>query len=346
MPDVMNFQKELKRGNVRPAWEDTKGKGKDAHREDDAAETKSAKSRGKKRSSAAHEGTPASEDELPEKKRQRTTPTSKKNKAVIGNGQQSRQDQEESGEESGEEEDSVVVDSKSRRRKSSTRDNAIASAASKSVEVQSSRHNPKAVRIMTTQVTVSDEVSRILTKLGVKMTSKPSECTHLVARNLVRTEKFLCAMAVAPFVVNEKWLLASAAAKQILPEEHYALRDPETEKKHGFKLPEALRRSKETGGKLFAGKTFYITPKVTVDTKLLKNVVIANGGQVISTTPTVRILKSNAERYVISAPADKSIWRPLAQHGYTIYLPELILDGVLRQEIRWDRQDNILTDTS
>ncbi|KAF9813958.1 hypothetical protein IEO21_05394 [Rhodonia placenta] len=212
MPDVMNFQKELKRGNVRPAWEDTQSKGKDAHREDDAAETKSAKSRGKKRSSAAHEDTPASEDELPEKKRQRTTSTSKKNKAVIGNGRQSRQDQEESGEE----EDSVVVDSKSRRRKSSTRDNAIASAASKSVEVQSSRHNPKAVRIMTTQVTVSDEVSRILTKLGVKMTSKPSECTHLVARNLVRTEKFLCAMAVAPFVVNEKWLLASAAAKQIL----------------------------------------------------------------------------------------------------------------------------------
>ncbi|EED79969.1 predicted protein [Postia placenta Mad-698-R] len=216
MPDVMNFQKELKRGNVRPAWEDTKGKGKDAHKEDDAAETKSAKSRGKKRSSAAHEGTPASEDELPEKKRQRTTSTSKKNKAVIGNGRQSRQDQEESGEESVEEEDSVVNDSKSRRRKSSTRDNATASAANKSIEVQSSRHNPKAVRIMTTQVTVSDEVTRILTKLGVKMTSKPSECTHLVARNLVRTEKFLCAMAVAPFVVNEKWLLASAAAKQIL----------------------------------------------------------------------------------------------------------------------------------
>ena len=34
------------------------------------------------------------------------------------------------------------------------------------------------------------------------------------------------------------------------------------------------------GGKLLAGQTFYVTPKVAVDTKLLKNVVNACGGQV------------------------------------------------------------------
>lgn len=57
-----------------------------------------------------------------------------------------------------------------------------------------------------------------LTKLGAKMVSKPSECTYLVVKNLGRTEKFLCAMAVAPYVVTEKWALASAAAKQLLRE--------------------------------------------------------------------------------------------------------------------------------
>ena len=48
------------------------------------------------------------------------------------------------------------------------------------------------------------------------MTTKPSECTHLVARNLVRTEKFLCAIARAPYILNEKWLVSSYAAKELL----------------------------------------------------------------------------------------------------------------------------------
>lgn len=52
------------------------------------------------------------------------------------------------------------------------------------------------------------------------------------------------------------------------------------EKKYSFTLANALKRAKKNPGKLFAGKTFYVTPKVSVDRQLLKNVVTANGGQV------------------------------------------------------------------
>ena len=86
---------------------------------------------------------------------------------------------------------------------------------------------------MTTQIVMVDEVTRVRTarrrprapqltraqflkKLGVQTTTKPSECTHLVARSLVRTEKFLCAIARAPYILSEKWLVASYAAKQLL----------------------------------------------------------------------------------------------------------------------------------
>ena len=48
------------------------------------------------------------------------------------------------------------------------------------------------------------------------MTSRPSECTHLLAPQLVRTEKFLCALVVAPFILTEKWATRSAAAKKLL----------------------------------------------------------------------------------------------------------------------------------
>lgn len=49
-------------------------------------------------------------------------------------------------------------------------------------------------------------------------------------------------------------------------------------------------------------------PKVSVDIKLLKNRITAGGGQVqISTTPTMRILRGKAHRYVVPCQEDKGI---------------------------------------
>lgn len=98
-----------------------------------------------------------------------------------------------------------------------------------------SRTDGKGIVIMTTQVTLSDDVTRVrcyfclllplretyscmqtLTRLGVKFTTKPTECTHLVAKAIVRTEKFLCAMSVAPYVVTDKWVEACAIKRKIL----------------------------------------------------------------------------------------------------------------------------------
>ena len=59
--------------------------------------------------------------------------------------------------------------------------------------------------------------------------------------------------------------------------------DPDNEKRYGYKLVDALARAKKQGRKLFEGKTFYVTPKVPVDSKLLKAVITAGGGQVCFT---------------------------------------------------------------
>ena len=99
---------------------------------------------------------------------------------------------------------------------------------------------------------------------------------------------------------------------------------------------------------------FYTTSKIPVDIKILKNVVTAGGGQVspsssllsfcppkpfffqvVTTTPTVRILNGNEDRHVISCPEDVSIWRPLSEAGFPIYTPEFLLTGALRQELDW-----------
>lgn len=53
----------------------------------------------------------------------------------------------------------------------------------------------------------------------------------------------------------------------------------------------------------------------------------------------MRILKANEGRHVVSCPADASIWRPLAD-DFTIYSPELLLTGALKQKIDWKDEAN------
>ncbi|KAG2097274.1 uncharacterized protein F5147DRAFT_583688 [Suillus discolor] len=201
-----------------------------------------------------------------------------------------------------------------------------------------------AVRVMTTGIQLTDDTIKRLNKLGAKMTTKPNDCTHLIAKGIVRTEKFLCAIASSPFVLTEGWVNSSVRSGKLLPETDFLISDPESERKWNFKLSASLERAKrEDGGEgLLKGMTFYVTPKVEIDLKLLKAVIASAGGQVQTSKPTTRILKANRNRHVISCPADQSIWRPLVEEGYTIYSTELILLAVLTQEIRW-KDDNCIS---
>ncbi|KAJ8584970.1 BRCT domain-containing protein, partial [Rhizopogon salebrosus TDB-379] len=204
------------------------------------------------------------------------------------------------------------------------------------------------VRVMTTGIQLSDENIKRLNKLGARMTTRPNDCTHLVAKGIVRTEKFLCAISSSPFVLTEAWVNSSIRAANLLPEKDFLISDPEPERKWKFELSISLERAKreDCGENLLKGMVFYITPKVDIDLKLLKVVVASAGGQVQMSKPTVRILNANENRHVISCAADRSIWRPLVEEGYTIYSTELVLLALLTQEIRWKDDDCIVAKPS
>lgn len=72
-----------------------------------------------------------------------------------------------------------------------------------------------------------------------------------------------------------------------LAEEDFPLKDSVGERKYNVDLARALRLSKKNQGKLLQGHTFYVTPRVSIDTKLLKNVVGACGGQVCPFFPII-----------------------------------------------------------
>ncbi|KAG1886464.1 hypothetical protein F4604DRAFT_2043514 [Suillus subluteus] len=141
------------------------------------------------------------------------------------------------------------------------------------------------------------------------------------ASSMIRTEKFLCATASSPFVLTEGWVNLSVRSGKLLLETAFLISDPESEWKWTFKLSTSLERAKreDAGDSLLKGMSFYVTPKVEIDLKLLKAVIASAGGQVQTSKPTTRILKGNKNRHVISCPADQSIWRPLVEEGYTIY---------------------------
>ncbi|KAJ7132847.1 hypothetical protein C8R43DRAFT_652591 [Mycena crocata] len=195
--------------------------------------------------------------------------------------------------------------------------------------------NGKPIKLMTTGFDLSDDVLKALAELGAKVTSRPVECTHLVVKNLVRTEKFLSALSGAPYILSETWAVESAAAHTLLPEDDYLLQDAAAEKKYGFKLSEAVARAKEHKGKLFQGHTFFVTPKVNA-AELLRRVVQANGGQaLINQQPTSRMLETNPGRHVISCVEDKALWQHLAA-THVIYTTEVVLAGALLQDVDWE----------
>ncbi|TFY79116.1 hypothetical protein EWM64_g4901 [Hericium alpestre] len=356
MPDLVNFQKEMRRGAVRGAGEDevsrSKGKGKEKEQE---KEKDASASRGKEREASNSTGkskeAPAAQGS---KAKSRKRPSNDTDEDNAGSSQEDRSHKKHktgasNGKDAAESDKEAVPQKDNRktgrpaaghkRQDSKRRISDVRGQKDPDDDESPSSATPslsRSIRFMTTGVQLSDDVLKALTKLGAKTASKPSECTHLIVKRLGRTEKLLSAIAVAPYVVTEKWATASAAAKQYLPPEKYPLIDPENEKRYGFKLQESLDRAKANQGQLYADMVFYVTPKVPIDKKLLKNVVAAHGGQVRTQTPTVRALGGKENHYVISCEDDASIWRPLAQTGHPIYTQELLLTGALTQELDLD----------
>ncbi|KAI0029197.1 hypothetical protein K488DRAFT_56969 [Vararia minispora EC-137] len=173
-----------------------------------------------------------------------------------------------------------------------------------------------------------------LGKLGIKTVHNVKECTHLVMNRIARTEKFLCAMAVAPLIVDERWTKACALQRRILRAD-YRLIDKFNEAKYAFKLSEALERAKENNGRLFEGLVFHLTPRVSVAKDLLRNTIIAHGGKLKPGVPSLRSLQSKEGVCIISCEDDQSVWRPFAEAGHTVYTTEIVLTSALVQQIRW-----------
>ncbi|KAI7492862.1 hypothetical protein KC367_g8956 [Hortaea werneckii] len=116
--------------------------------------------------------------------------------------------------------------------------------------------------------------------LGVQLTDKPEAVDILVAPRILRTKKFVAALASAPLVVDSKYL--DTALKQgKLPSKPSLLHDRETEDRLGFRLSEALDRARTNRHKLLAGWTVFVTKDIQGGFETYKEIVRVNGGDVM-----------------------------------------------------------------
>ncbi len=67
-------------------------------------------------------------------------------------------------------------------------------------------------------------------ELGILVTQDPLTCTHLAAPNLVRTKKFLCALASGPTVISTDFIDTCVKKGELPKTDNFLLKDNAKEK--------------------------------------------------------------------------------------------------------------------
>jgi hypothetical protein len=123
-----------------------------------------------------------------------------------------------------------------------------------------------------------DEDRKILRALGVQLTQDSKDVDILVAPKILRTPKFVCALASAPLVVDTTYLDAALKQKKLM-ENPAILQDRDAEKRMGLNLANALGRAKINDHKLFRGWSIFVTRDIPGTFETFKSIITLNGGQ-------------------------------------------------------------------
>ena len=208
--------------------------------------------------------------------------------------------------------------------------------------------------------------------MGIHIVEDVKNVDILCAPKVVRTKKFITALAWGPTVVAISFLDQALKHNKIPPFEKHPLRDPEFEKCHDITMEDALVRAKQNKRHLLKGWQIYCTATgSTYDT--YREIITANGGQCNQWkgqanrfTATKRAFDAednefsqNQEEdegdvlYLVSGTENKevSLWpkfRDLAsKHDMTprIASMEWLLHIAMAQRIHWDTKWELSEDT-
>ncbi|KAI9827564.1 MAG: hypothetical protein M1832_004914 [Thelocarpon impressellum] len=201
-----------------------------------------------------------------------------------------------------------------------------------------------------------------LRDLGILIVDDPSHCTHLAAPSMLRTQKFLSALAYVPMVISTDFVDACLAEDALQDAEDFILEDVETEARKGFKLQDVLSRAKANKRRLLDGIAIYCTPTIHGGFDTYRAIVDANGGRCLAFKARHSFVFPNSKDededekmdeaghlesvYLLSGETaeEKALWDKFArvarEHGKDprIVQTEWLLDLAMSQELRWEER--------
>lgn len=168
---------------------------------------------------------------------------------------------------------------------------------------------------------------------------------------MVRTKKFLCALATGPTIVHTSFIEACGKSSVIPNIESHALKDTANEEKFGVKLKDAVVRAKANKRSLLRHVPVYCTKDVPNGPETFEAIVIANGGTFIIYTGKNAMKKVDPEDdptgpepiYLLSGekPSERKLWpgfEAMAKRANTIpriVTTSWILDVGMAQQLKW-----------
>ena len=121
-------------------------------------------------------------------------------------------------------------------------------------------------------------VQRQLRDLGILVVQDARKCSHLAAPSILRTPKFVNALAYSPVIVNIDFITQCLKKNDLLDPKEFALVDKTAEERFSFSLGEAAAKAKKNKNKLLQGHNIYCVETIRGGFDAFKFIVDANGG--------------------------------------------------------------------
>ncbi|KAI5310782.1 hypothetical protein KEM55_002143, partial [Ascosphaera atra] len=194
---------------------------------------------------------------------------------------------------------------------------------------------------------------RVLKNLGVQVVSDPKKCTHVAAPSILRTPKFLNAIAYAPQILSDKFIEQCVEQEKLLDANKFKLSDGANEARYNISMANVRKRAQKNKNHLMDGMTVYCVENIQGGFDVFKSIVETNGGQCLmyrgrpgAPAATLRREKSESgedEVFLLSgdSAAQKKVWKKFREQvRHADKVPRIVrvdwlLESVMAQEMRW-----------
>lgn len=192
-----------------------------------------------------------------------------------------------------------------------------------------------------------------LRDLGILVVQDATSCTHLAAPAMVRTQKFLCALASGPVIVSTDFIDTCIQKGEVPDIDDFLLKDVANEKKFSLKLKDVVARAKANRRSLLRRIPIYCTTEIANGPDTYKAIVKANGGEfflyrgkggamIKPTKPEEDVIGAEPV-YLITGPRpeERKLWpkfTEMAEKGNMIpriVHAEWLLDVAMSQQLKW-----------